>query len=464
MAIDVAPRFTFYRQNTGLALPFTVCFWARFDSTPVAYRTLFVHAGNSYGSFVGIFRNSAGQISIGGGTGSDKALSSALSNGTWYFIGVVAATGTNNFLLYWRAAGTPTLSSVAGTRDGSFLNEQLVWCGGPNSATPGLGEDAAHCHDGAIAYGRVFSGALTQAQLLSESASTVALQTEYADWAFASTANSTTDSSGSGNTLTTAGTGSQANDTNPNISIGVATLTETDALVASQRSGSKAATAIAETDTLAGATRAHAAAATAITEIDNLAAATRTHSSTVFPVGESDALDSVARTSSQTVGVLAEVDGAAPVARTSNQTVAVLTETDTEAAASATHTSAAALLGESDSLSPADRAASQIAGLLTEIDQLVAAATPAQVGVLAESDLLVPVLHATSRSASPFAEVDSLSALAGTLAIPDDLTLTAISAQRDLAAVSTRYDLATQPGVSALEASPDSHTLVALED
>lgn len=224
MAVDLTPRFTFYRQSTGLSLPVSVCCWHRFDSTPAAYRALHVQANNSYGNHVGLFRNASGQVVLSDATG-DKILSSALSNSTWYFVGAVFQTGASNLRLYWRAEGATSLSSGTGTLGAiTYSNQQMVWAGGPAAApNQGLGEAAANCHDGAIAYGRVFSGALTSSDFLAESASATAIAAEYGDWAFATTANSTTDSSGNGNTLTSVGTGSQANDTNPNISLSSST-------------------------------------------------------------------------------------------------------------------------------------------------------------------------------------------------------------------------------------------------
>jgi hypothetical protein len=225
MAVDLAPSANFQRDNTGLALGVSFCCWARFDSTPAAYRTLLYHGTSVYSNCLGLYTLSSLRVSAQDGAFTNRAQTDVLSTSTWYFIGVTADTGTGNFIIYWRAEGAGSLSSASGTWAGTFAANRMHWGTGP-------GDAAANTHDGALAYCRAWDQVLTSSEMLAESAATADVIAAWGDWPMASTANSTTDQSGNSRTLTfNTGSGSQSNATDPTIGLGGGDATATPSVI-----------------------------------------------------------------------------------------------------------------------------------------------------------------------------------------------------------------------------------------
>jgi hypothetical protein len=219
MAVDLTPSANFQRNDTALALPVSFCCWARFDSTPAAYRVLLYHGTASYSNSLTLNLLSTMRVSAEDGAFSTRAQTAVLSTATWYFIGVTVNTGTNNFDLYWRSEAESALNHSEGTWSGTFSQNRLFWGTGP-------GDAAANTHNGALAYCRAWASVLTEAELLAESQATTDVISAWADWQMADTSSSTTDGSGNSRNLTfNTGSGSQANDTNPTIAGGGATAT-----------------------------------------------------------------------------------------------------------------------------------------------------------------------------------------------------------------------------------------------
>lgn len=323
MAVDLTPDAYWSRATTGLTLPVSFCGWVRFDTTPAVYRVALYHGTGSYTNCLAWVRLANGTLRAehAGYTGPATAV---LSNSTWYFFASTINTGTNNFRVYWRAEGQTSLLSAQGTWSGTFAQDTLRW-----GIAPGTG--SGNGHDGQLAYCRAFTGVLAEADLLAESASPTAIATEWADWPFADAATSTTDASGNSRTLTfTAASGSQADATGPNISLGasIGALAETDALAPVARTTARTVGALTEADSPTAPSRAVSVTVGALPETDALAPAARSTTVQVQPLTETDALAGVAASRSLLVGVLTETDTLSPPLRSVSKLVGTWLEAD----------------------------------------------------------------------------------------------------------------------------------------
>jgi hypothetical protein len=386
VAVDLAEGSIFSIAGAGLVMPFTVCGWVRpdvaADTGAPPYRSVWYLGNASYGNYIALFLNDdPALVADDAAAPSEKLIGPTVTIGDWYFFAIVAEAGASQFELFWRSEGETSLATTSATWSGTLAVNTLRWGGAPGEAT-------ASCFDGAVAYGRMFTSALTQAQLLDESASATAIQTEWADWPFTDTATSTTDASGNGRTLTL--TGSQSNTTGPDISLDapVGAIGETDALAPAPRTSSKTVGLTSEADALSAASHAHAISSGVVAESDSLAAAGHAASHDVAVLTETDTLAAATRTSTHTVGALAESDALA----------AVLHSTATELG----------VLGEADALAVANRSTSHAAALITETDALLAAGTVEEVGALAEADAFSVAEHSSARGAGLLAETDTL--------------------------------------------------------
>lgn len=195
--------------------------------------------------------------------------------------------------------------------------------------------------------------------------------------------------------------------------------------------------ALAETDALIGTSRSVSKAAALLSETDALVTVSRTGAQTVSALAELDVLQPVAHTHAPLISVLAEIDVLSGVARSVSTQLGVLTEIDVLLPAPATHSRAAGTLGaETDAIFSPTQASSRPAGLLLEVDVLtgVARSTSMLLGSLTETDALLAALRSGSKTVGLLTELDTL---AGALAAPE---VGALAEQDQLLAVGHQTD------------------------
>lgn len=215
MAVDVTPPL-FYDISYNAGAAFTACGWVKSDRIPPAsfgYNTCWFMDGLSYNAWTAVMfiRVTSTTMRIDLVQDGPTAITGpAVNTGQWIFIAYTRSG--DNLNMYWRTEGQSSLSSGSGVRQGNL--SILGICV--------LGErfpEADTTLDGQGAYWRHFESVLSSSAILSESASTTAVATEWADWPFASAATVLDDVSGANRDLTSNGTGSVANGTNPNIAL-----------------------------------------------------------------------------------------------------------------------------------------------------------------------------------------------------------------------------------------------------
>lgn len=420
MAIDLTPAFLLTLQPTLNADPQTVCGWVRTSRVPSVFNAFWVFQ-NDDGFYSLRFFNDAGSARLIVNTNdSNRVNGPVMALDTWVFFGLVRS-GTSLTFRY-RLEGQSTLTTASGTVLGDIDGANPLMRIGAASGTAATGLD------GAVAYFRTFSAALTETQLLDESASTAAVATEWADWPLADTATMVNDVSGNGRNLNEEESGAVANAANPDISLEapVGAIAETDALLAAQRSTSTAVGVVAETDAFVAPLHQHSVTVGQLTELDALAAGMRSHGATSAALAEVDTFVVPARTSSRQAGALTETDELLAIGEATE--VAAIAETDTLVGADHTSTVAVGALTEGDLLNPASRSTTHqvgvateadaiaaaarttghVVGLLSELDVLLGAGEVEEVGALLETDALLPVGHVSTRGAGSLTELDVL--------------------------------------------------------
>lgn len=205
MAIDVVAVSRLTRSSTTVVPPLTVCCWVRPDIVSGA-RTIWYQGTTSFSGMIFLLIDTNKFVLAGTNGSTICQTGTVLSTGTWYFVAASIDAAGNGAVRY-RQEGTSTLTSVTGTGSVSGVStNHMAWCADPTNTLSGF--------DGCITYGRLFASVLSEAQMLSESQSTTAVATEWADWTMLDAAGTLTDASGNsrpltlgtGNTPTTAAT------------------------------------------------------------------------------------------------------------------------------------------------------------------------------------------------------------------------------------------------------------------
>lgn len=194
MAVVIPAVARLTRSSTGVTAPFTVCAWLRPTSASLTGTVVPWYQGTvAFSGFNAMAIDSAVLKGVPQ-SGTPVVDGPTLTADQWIYAAMVVS-GTS-FTLRWRLEGEAALSSASGTGTPGTNTNHMAWGSAP---------DDNNAYDGGIAFGRLFASALSEADLLAESISDVAVATEWADWPMATAATVLDDISGNSRPLTSTG-------------------------------------------------------------------------------------------------------------------------------------------------------------------------------------------------------------------------------------------------------------------
>lgn len=222
VSLNPSARYSHDIVDGDLVLPVTVCGWVRIDTDRNNFTSicwLGDDVSNDHAVFFACGADGT-TLTLYDSNFDGDVTGSSMTVGTWYFVAATANTGAGNFRLY-QATELGSLSMVdSAAYSGTFDGEALFF----GYRTSGVADSLSL--DGSLAYWRVWTAELSQAELASEMASATPVRSTnlWGAWAFTDAATATTDASGNGHTLTLATGGGSVVDTgNPNLATGTAT-------------------------------------------------------------------------------------------------------------------------------------------------------------------------------------------------------------------------------------------------
>jgi len=181
------------------------------------YRTVLAQDGGEV-NWLGVYQDTAGGIATANlwvnSFDGPIVEGPALALDEYLFLAVVRSGDGSSWKLAWRWEGDPSLNTATGTEpDGPTTIGQILKIGAEHGGNAPLA--------GGYAHWRVIPAALSDSQILAESASPVALQTAWADWPLEDVDSDEDDISGNNRPLTLLGldTGAHTNTTGPDITI-----------------------------------------------------------------------------------------------------------------------------------------------------------------------------------------------------------------------------------------------------
>lgn len=204
----------YYSRTTNLPArtAYSIGGWIKVGPTTAGFSNIFglesgsVSAAN--GTYLG-WDDSVNRLTVFYAGGASSVLRSSLSKSTWYYMALVGS-GTD-VLAYTRAEGESSFTSLTGISQDAFTSAFLAF----------MNDSYAEVTEGNLRYVRVWSAALSSADLLTESASTTLVRTANinADYPMSSLSDDNEDQSGNTFNMTTSG--SPATDASePTITIG----------------------------------------------------------------------------------------------------------------------------------------------------------------------------------------------------------------------------------------------------
>lgn len=401
-------RVTLTSAPTTTAL--TVAGWARIDSAaggsfnPIA--RLYVNSGDASSWIIG-FKGANGRTpSVYSPSNTSGISAPEVGLGTWLYVAATLNAGAAQ-LLYGTVPGV--LSKVSGTVAASGTADRVTFFG--RSAA-----DGSEWLAGALAYQRIWTVVLSDAEIAAESQSTTAARTSnlFGHWPFAAAA--LTDTSGNGRSLT-AGTTPLDADADPVLDTGPAPLLITSGFHGPGPFGHRAPWLGTDQQVTASATQAGDVALSGTGSLTAAADAAKPLIGTLSAVG---ALTAAAATTKPASAALTATGVATATAATDKPAAATLTGVVTVTAAAtvdtAAQTAAATLTGTGTVTAGADTG-KPIAGSLT--GTLAATADAAASKTLAASLAGTGTLGASTTATKP-----ANTALTGTVATTAAATTT----------------------------------------
>lgn len=203
----------FYSRGTNLPTraAFTVSGWARYAAAEGVFNTIacLENASGNDGTYIAIDSGDGLVVFHEGDTQTPFPDGGDYDGGAWFFFALVG-DGTN-VRAYARLEGETSLSSLTGISQGAYTAAGLTF----------FSDAFDEYFDGYGRYFRVWSAALSEAELLAESASATPVRTSNinADYRMGSTTDDNEDASGNGFNMTVNGTPAN-NASEPSITIG----------------------------------------------------------------------------------------------------------------------------------------------------------------------------------------------------------------------------------------------------
>jgi hypothetical protein len=223
MAVSKTGNSFWSRSGASNATSQTWMGWFRPDNLPANndFRAVFAQDGGTNNwmgayietannvTFISLWSNNQNNAVVDGPT---------VTVSTWIFLAAVRSGTGTSWKFAWRLENESALTTATGTGSGTIGTNFRI--GAENAG--GLPQN------GGYAYWRIYASALTDQQILEQSALTAASITVWADWPIDTTSNDTNDISGNNRPLTF--TGSQSNTTGPTIALPVTEVFGTAAM------------------------------------------------------------------------------------------------------------------------------------------------------------------------------------------------------------------------------------------